>query len=129
MGTNTVSLIKGWSIVLGVLSLANLLVLTVYPIASLVGIIALVALLLGLAVAYVGVKVESIVITTVNVVFWAKLVWLLVNLVYSVTRNDLDAVRWVILLAQIAIMAYLIWLLRKMPKYKPAAMPSSTPRT
>ena len=107
-----------------VLSLANLVILTAYPVFSVVGAIALVALILGLAVGYAGIKVETLALKTVNTVFWAKLVWLLVNLVYSVARGDLDAVRWVILLAQIAVVGYLIWLARKLQT--PAAASART---
>jgi len=114
MEQKTVGLIKGWSIVIGVLSLANILTLTVYPITSVVGFIAAVAIALGLAVTYAGLHISSLGLKSVAAICWAKFAWLAVNFLYSTSVRDLEGVRLVILLAQVVIVLYLLWSLRKL---------------
>jgi|GEM_PF-5515540 hypothetical protein len=114
MPQNTTGLIKGWSVVVGVLSLSSLLTLSVYPIGSPTGILSVLAIIFGLAVAYVGVQVSTMSVGTVNGVFWTKFVLLVINLLLSFASGQTNPVRIVIILAQGAIVWYLIVSLKKL---------------
>jgi hypothetical protein len=121
MPQNTVGMIKGWSIVVGVLSLSSLLTLAVYPLGSVTGLLSVLAIVFGLAVAYVGVQVTSLKFKTVNGIFWTKFVLLILNLVLSIVSGQTNAVRLLIILAEGVIVWYLIQWLKKVPSHSVAA--------
>lgn len=111
-----ISWIKGWSIVVGILSLSSLLTLAVYPIASPVGLFSIIAIILGLAVAYAGVQVTSTSLSTVKGIFWTKFVWLILNLLLSLSSRADSFTRLLIIVAQGIIVGLLIMWVGKLPK-------------
>ena len=112
-------MIKGWSIVVGVLSLSSLLTLAVYPLGSVTGLLSVLAIVFGLAVAYVGVQVTSLKFKTVNGIFWTKFVLLVLNLLLSIVSGQTNVVRLLIILAEGVIVWYLIQWLKKVPSHTP----------
>ena len=112
MQQKTAGLIKGWSVVVGVLSLSSILVLMVYPLFSFIGLLSAIALILGLATAYGGLQINSLSLTTVNGIFWAKFVWLIVNFLFSITVK-ISITRLIIIVAQGIIVWFLIQSLKK----------------
>jgi hypothetical protein len=113
--------IKIWSVVVGVLSLSSLTILAVYPLFSFVGLLSAVAIILGLATAYAGLSINSMNLKTVNGIFWAKFVWLIVNLLFSLTVK-INFTRLLIIVAQGVIVWFLIESLKRVPQAAPAAM-------
>ena len=113
MPQKTVDLIRGWSIVVGVVSLASLITISSYGIASAAGLISVIAILLGLAVLYAGVKVASMNLQTVNAIFWAKFIWLIVNFLYSVSGRSVSLTRLLLIAVQGVIVWYLMATLKK----------------
>lgn len=114
MPQKTVDLIKGWSIAVGVVSLASLITINAYGIASAAGLISVIAILLGLAVLYAGVKVASMSLQTVNAIFWAKFIWLIVNFLYSLSGRSVSLTRLLLIAVQGVIVWYLITTLKKL---------------
>jgi hypothetical protein len=121
MTQNTTGLIKGWSVVIGVLSLASLFTLAEYPVASITWILSLLALIFGLAVAYVGLQVNSLSTKTVGGIFWTKLVLLIINFVLSVLVAGMHPVRLLIIVVEAVIVGFLIHWLKKLPKQTSAS--------
>jgi hypothetical protein len=125
MNQKLVGSIKGWSIALGVLSLSSLLIFKLFPLMSTEGFLAVVALLLGLAVLYAGLKVQNMNKKSVNAIFWAKLVWVVIGLIYMSVKGYHSGSTIVIALAEV-VMAWI--LIMKLRRLSPESATGATPQ-
>jgi hypothetical protein len=113
MDQKIVGSIKTWAVVLGVLSLFTLWTLSIYPLASVQGILAALGLILGIAVLYAGLKVASMSLQTVAGIVWAKFILLVIDFLLSFTARRISVISLLIIVVEGAIAWYLIMCLKK----------------
>ena len=87
MRQETKGSIKGWAILVGVLGLVPALNLSAFPVASAVGILSIISVILGLVVIYAGVKVNSLDLKTVSGIFWVQFAYLVIDFLYHKGRQ------------------------------------------
>lgn len=108
--------IRIWAIVLGVLSLFALWTLSIYPIISIRGILALIGLVLGIAVVYVGVQLASVSLQTAAGICWAKFIVLVIDFLLLLIARPINPIDIVVIIAEGIIAWYLIMSLKKLKR-------------
>ncbi len=114
MDQKIVGSIKMWAVVVGILSLSTLWTLSVYPIASVQGVLAALGLILGAAVSYAGLRVTTLARDTVGGIFWAKIIVLVIDFLLFIASGRINFVSLVIVVVEAVIVWYLIMTFKKL---------------
>lgn len=114
MEQKTVSSIKTWAIVLGILSLFSLWTLSFYSVASVEGFLALIGLILGLAALWAGVQIATVSLATASGIFWAKFVLLVIDFLLFLSARHISFIGLVVVVAEGIVTWYLIASVKKL---------------